>query len=304
MYKYLLLISNLLFLLPLQSLNAQTQADALMMKKNELCVATMYQHDTWNKYWEGTLFRENLNIGTLTRSTFTPMIAYGISEKLMVIAALPYVSTKASGGQKTGVSGFQDASIFLKYRWLDKTWSKSGLQSFISAGYSLPTTSYLSDYMPLHLGLGTHEMSVRGIFKYEYDQKYYIRVGAAYIHRTTTTVERDFYYADGPYYTNIMDVPSSLQYESTVGAWLCSRKLQVEVGTYQQISFSGDDIRRQNEPQPTNKMNFTNGRMMARYFPPFIKGFSFIAAYDQVFSGRNVGKSSIISGGITYQFSL
>lgn len=29
-----------------------------------------------------------------------------------------------------------------------------------------------------------------------------------------------------------------------------------------------------------------------------------MAGYSEVFSGRNIGKSTIISGGITYQFML
>ena len=97
-------------------IKAQTTSDALMMDKNELCIAIIYQHDTWDKYWEGTLLRDNQNIGVLTRNTFMPMMAYGVTKKFNIIASLPYVDTEASRGQMVGASGLQDFGIFVKYQ--------------------------------------------------------------------------------------------------------------------------------------------------------------------------------------------
>jgi hypothetical protein len=101
-----------------------------------------------------------------------------------------------------------------------------------------------------------------------------------------------------------MDVPSASNAEIALGGWLFNRALQLEAGYVAQTSFSGDDIRRQNAGQPTNKMDMAtiNGRL--RYFPSVLKGMSIILGYTDVVSGRNVGKSTIISGGLTYQFML
>lgn len=76
----------------------QTYTDATMMKKNEICIAMMYEQGTWDQYWEGTNLITNENIGTFTRSTYMPMIAYGITDKLNVLLSTPYVSTKSDGG--------------------------------------------------------------------------------------------------------------------------------------------------------------------------------------------------------------
>ena len=45
---------------------AQTDMDAIMMNNGQLCNGFVYNHSSWNQYWEGTLKRTNENIGTIT----------------------------------------------------------------------------------------------------------------------------------------------------------------------------------------------------------------------------------------------
>ena len=85
-----------LMLVSFASLQAQMPTDAIMMAKGQLCVAATYTNDTWDEYWEGTLKRTNGNIGTLTRQTVSPMFALGLNERVNVMAALPWVSTKST----------------------------------------------------------------------------------------------------------------------------------------------------------------------------------------------------------------
>ena len=59
------------------------------------------EHDRWDEYWEGTLLRENLNVGTVTTKTLGWMGTYGVTDRLNVIAMAPYVWTKASGGTRS-----------------------------------------------------------------------------------------------------------------------------------------------------------------------------------------------------------
>jgi hypothetical protein len=301
--KILLYLTLIAFLNTNASM-AQTPSDALMMDKNELCIALIYQNDTWDKYWEGTLLRDNQNIGVLSRNTIMPMVAYGITKKCNIIASLPYVDTEASRGQLVGASGLQDFGIFIKYQPYELKRESGSLITFISGGFSLPVSSYLSDYMPFNLGLGTQEFSLRGIIKYEHKSGIYLRGSYAYLHRTTTEAERDYYYADGSFYTTTMDVPSVSNADVALGSWLFNKSIQVEVVYFNQSAFSGDDIRRQNAGQPTNKMEMASGNVRLRYFPHLLKGLSIMAGYTSTWSGRNVGKSTVISGGLTYQFMV
>ena len=57
---------------------AQTDMDAIMMEKNAFCVGPMYSYSSWKDYWEGTLKRENLNIGKVTTQMYSVMGNYGI----------------------------------------------------------------------------------------------------------------------------------------------------------------------------------------------------------------------------------
>ena len=64
MTRYLLAVS--ISIVSLCSASAQTITDHLMMPKKDFCTGFMYTYDQWKNYWEGSLKRDNQNIGTLT----------------------------------------------------------------------------------------------------------------------------------------------------------------------------------------------------------------------------------------------
>jgi hypothetical protein len=56
-------------------------------------------------------------------------------------------------------------------------------------------------------------------------------------------------------------------------------------------------------PQPTNKMEVEQVSFFAHYyFKKGVKGLGVLGYYSQVIDGRNMGKSTTIGGGVTYQF--
>ena len=99
---------------------SQTDIDAVMMEKNAFCIGPMFGYSSWKNYWEGTLKRENLNLGTVSTKMFSVMGNYGINSKLNVLFGLPYVVTKASAGQLNGQEGLQDLSLWLKWKAYSK----------------------------------------------------------------------------------------------------------------------------------------------------------------------------------------
>jgi hypothetical protein len=301
---------SLLFLLAVVStapLLAQTPTDAVMMNKNEICFAFVYDRGTWDEYWEGTNLIANQNIGTFTRETYAPMIAYGITKKLNVLLAAPYVKTASTGGQLAGVQGFQDVNIGLKYEAIRKDLGPHRISALAVAQFGTPMTNYLSDYMPYSLGLGTQEATGRLIAQYEYNKMIYARGSAGYVWRGQTEVERPYYYNNGSYYTTWMEVPSAVNYQAVVGGWALKHNLRMEASYTMLNCVDGDDIRRWNMPQPTNKMEMTQLGFFAQYYLKAIeplKGFSVMAAYGRVLDGRNMGKSTNVSAGVTYQFTF
>jgi hypothetical protein len=303
MKKILLFISGLL--ITDGALHAQTPSDGIMMKKMEVCFAVIYDHGTWDHYWEGSMLRINENIGTLTRNTTLPMVAAGITDKLNFIAGVPYVQTHSTGGQLAGVEGFQDLNIALKYQFLNRPMGKGKLMAFGTGGFATPVTNYLSDYMPYSLGFGTNEWSVRGIVQFESDKGMYVRSSLAHLWRGQTEVERDYYYNNGSYYTRFMDVPNAWNYQAAIGTWLLKYSLRVEVNYNLLKCTSGDDIRAYNMPQPTNKIEFDQVGFFAQYyFQKSVKGLGVLAYGSQMNNGRNMGKTTTIGGGVTYQFKV
>ena len=83
------LLPAVLLALGAAPLGAQTIDDGLMMPRKQLCTGFVYMHDSWDRYWEGPLERGNGNIGTLTTQSVSWMGAYGVTDRLNVIAMLP-----------------------------------------------------------------------------------------------------------------------------------------------------------------------------------------------------------------------
>jgi len=281
---------------------AQTPLDGLMMPKGEICIALQYDQVTWDRYWEGSTIRVNQNIGTFTRQTDMPMIVGGITDKVNVILSLPYVKTGASAGQMAGVQGIQDFGISVKALLLEKSIGKGKLTGFSNLSFSTPASNYLSDYMPFSLGFGAKELGIRAIGKYELDKGAYLRVSYSFLNRGITEAERDFYYADGSFYTSKMDVPNALLGQVTVGSWMMKKKLRVEASLTTFQSTSGDDIQVYSMPQPTNKVDFDRIEGFAQYYFRTNGGLGLIASYQQAISGRNMGQFSGYGFGLTYQF--
>jgi hypothetical protein len=302
--KYSMYFLSMIFSLLTLKLIAQTPTDAIMMSKGDICWGLFYEHGAWDEYWEGERLLSNGNVGTLTRTTVLPMFAYGLLNRVNLLAGLPYVKTSSDGGQLTGVQGFQDLSIGLKANFLERQ-TGPGTVYFLTTGeFSTPVSNYLSDYAPYSLGLHTDQFTLRGILQYKFDMGLYFRGSAAHLWRTYSKVERDFYYNNGSYYTEWMDVPNAWNFQGTAGIWLLNDNLQIESNYTYLSCIDGDDIRAWNPGQPTNKVEVTQVGGHVRYYLSKPAGLGVIASYAAIIDGRNMGKFSNISVGVTYQFKL
>ena len=101
-----------------------------------------------------------------------------------------------------------------------------------------------------------------------------------------------------------MDVPSAWEYNAAVGMWFLDNSLKVEATYYALNSTSGDDIRKYNAAQPTNKVNFDQVGFSVQYYFKDVKGLGVLAYGSQMMNGRNMGKFTNIGGGLTYQFKI
>lgn len=274
---------------------AQMPNDAIYMSKNTACLALSYGHSSWDKYWENSLKRENLNIGTHTTQSAMAMLAVGVTKNLNVIAGVPYMWTKTSAGNLKWQNGFQDASLWLKYRFVNV----SGFSLHAIGGASIPMGNYIPDFLPMSIGIQCKTATARLLARYRHPQTgIYLTASGSYIFRSNIKIDRDSYLSDGKLHsTNKVSVPNA--YDASVRLGYSKAAIQAEVFAEYGACDGGDNIRRNDMPFPTNNMKSTVGGVYAKFQPKNI-GVNARAAY--VLDGTNVGQSTSFSVGVLYQF--
>jgi hypothetical protein len=300
----LFIVCALLFLFAHPIAFAQTPTDGLMMGKGYICTVFNYSQGNWQQYWEGPLKRKNENIGTLTTQQFTLMSAYGIGKNLNIIAGLPYVWTQASDGQLAGQRGFQDVSAWLKYRFFRTDVPLGKFSTFAVLGGSLPVTNYVPDFLPMSIGLGAKTASLRGVAHYKMDKGFYLTAQGGYTRRSNIFIDRDVYQYDGKlYYTHEVQVPN--MFDATGKLGFLNNTFQTEIFMDYFTALSGDDIRRNDMPFPTNKMLASSIGWFGKYtYKTHAGDISTTAQVSRVLNGRNVGQTTMFTVGAQYAFQL
>jgi hypothetical protein len=301
MLKYTWLIGCLLIV---TTAFTQTPTDGFFMPKGEICIAATYNNDSWNQYWEGTLKRDNANIGTITTQQVQAMAAYGLNKYINLIAILPnYVVTHVSAGVLAGHRGFQDAALWLKIRPYQSQGSVGRLETFVAAGWSTPVSNYYPDYMPLSIGLGAQTLQLRANGHFFLKNGLFVGLQGGYQRRSNIELERDFYYADGlTYYTGEVEMPNAADGSVTLG--YLKGPLRVELGGQVFRTLGGGDIRRNEMPFPSYRMDMQRLTTMVQYRPKRLSGFGLMLQIGNTLSGRNVGQSFNWGGGLLYQFPV
>jgi hypothetical protein len=292
----------LMAVLPCAAASAQTLEDAILMPRRSLCTGFLYSHDRWDNYWEGTLKRDNENIGTLTTRSVAWMGTYGVTDRLNVVAMVPYVWTRASQGVLRGMSGFQDVTVGAKYRLLETDLTSRGtLRALVAATVGAPMSDYTPDFLPLSIGMASPRAATRLTLRFRARQGWFVSGSAAYTWRGKVKLDRPAYFTDGTLHlSDEVAMPDVFDYTATAG--YVSDRLQVPVSFSQQITLGGGDIRRQDMPFVSNRMESARIDTLVAYSLPRWRDLSLKAAASYTLSGRNVGQATTVTGGLMYTF--
>ncbi len=291
-------------LLAATSLRAQTFEDGVLMPGKALCTGFLYTHESWDEYWEGTLKRDNGNIGTLTTQSVAWFGAYGITDRLNVIAMVPYVWTEASQGVLKGQSGFQDVTVAAKFRLLQTDFTSRGsLSASVVGSRGAPTTDYTPDFYPMSIGSQSTRGAVRSILNFGTPEGFFLTGSAAYTWRGNVALDRVSYFTDGQMYlSDEVAMPDVFDY--TVSAGYRKGPINVPITYAQQYTLGGGDIRRQDMPFVSNKMNLSRLEAVVMYALPMVKKMQVRLAANRVLTGRNVGQSTAFTAGLLYTFTF
>jgi hypothetical protein len=277
---------------------AQSMDDAIFMDRRVLCAGLVFTRDQWTQYWEGTLRRDNGNIGTLTTQQATVMAAYGITNRVNILASVPYVWTNASQGVLQGQRGAQDLSVAVKVNALTTPLTSVGTLHVIGvAALTAPTTGYTPDFMPLSIGSNSRRGTVRGLLSFQARRGWYVNGALGYTLRANVTLDRPAYFTNNQLFlSNEVQLPDVRDAAVTVGYQ--RRGLVVPITLVQQRTLGGGDIRRQDMPFVSNRMDFTRLDTRVQYTLPKLPGVIVHAGGSRVLAGRNVGQSTTIMAGV------
>lgn len=292
------------FLVAPRVLRAQTLEDAELLQPRQAAVTVMYGHDAWDQYWEGSLKRSNGNIGTITTSSVTSTVGYGVNNRLTLFASLPYVRTEASQGVLHSMEGRQDFTFMAKYRVANPLIAGRARLKLLAVGAAgIPTSDYTPDFLPMSIGLHSKSITTRAAAHLQDRTGWFIDGFAERMWRSNVTLDRSSYYTNGQWIeSNEVAMPDVAVYRATVGwqreAWC------IPVGLTSQRTLGGGDIRRQDMPFVSNRMNFTTAHAELMYYLPRLAGLRLDLGAAHTLSGRNVGQSTTIMTGLTYAFHL
>lgn len=276
---------------------AQTEMDGIMMNKNQFCNGPVYEHSSWDHYWEGTFKRDNANMGTVTTQMLMLMSNYGITDNLNIMANVSYVWTKASAGTLHGMKGVQDLSLFLKWRPVTKSFGENKISLIGIGGFTTPLTNYAIDFLPMSIGLGSTNLTARGMVDYRHN-RFTITGSAAYIWRSNVKLDRDSYYDTQLHLTNDVKMPNASYYQLRTG--YRGRYVIAEALLTNMTTLGGFDITKNNMPFPSNKMNSTMVGGYVKYTLKQLTNLSFVGGANYTVAGRNMGQATSFDAGIFY----
>ena len=297
----LLKLTKFLFVIPLLCFSflskAQTDLDYDMMNKGLFCSGFMYSHSSWDHYWEGTFKRDNANLGTVSTQMLAYMGAYGITKNLNLLFSVPYVKTKASAGTMAGMKGFQDLSLFAKWKPVSAKLGKGKLSLYGVAGISTPLSDYTPDFLPLSIGLASTNVLARAIVDYE-TGKFFATGSGTYVYRNNINLDRDSYYTTQLHLTDEVEMPNAASFQLRTG--YRTKLLIAEAIVNNWTTLSGFDISKNNMPFPSNKMNMTSAGLSFKLRPKALPDLTLIAEGYYTVAGRNVGQAKTVAASAFY----
>jgi hypothetical protein len=296
-YLSILLITAFLIMATPLITNAQTDMDAIMMEKKQFCVGPMYAYSSWKNYWEGTLKRDNANLGTVSTQAFALMGAYGISGKLNILFNVPYIKTKASAGTLHGMQGIQDLSLFVKWMPIEKQLGPGMFSLYGIGGVSFPLSNYVVDFLPMSIGIHSTTATARLMLDYQID-KFFATGSASYVFRSNINIDRTSYYTDQIHLSNEVEIANASNFNFRTG--YRSSKLIAEAIVNIWTTLGGNDITRNNMPFPTNKMDATTVGGNIKYVVSKNHNLSLVGGGNYVVAGRNVGQATTFYGSVFY----
>src|SRR6185295_6568280 len=196
--------------------------------------------------------------------------------------------------------GIQDITFGGKFAFFEHSSVRLGaIRAIFALSGSVPLSDYTPDFAPLSIGTQSHRVTPRLTLNYQMDKGIYLNGTTGYTSRAGVALDRPYYFTNDQFFlTNHVDMPDVVDYTVSVG--YLKHDLNAYLGYSRQTTQGGGDIRRQDAPFVSNRVNFSKVSAMAMYPIPKINAVAFQFAFSHILDGRNVGQSTTLTFGFLY----
>ncbi|GAB3887769.1 hypothetical protein [Spirosoma agri] len=276
--------------------HAQGLIDGFMRGDRKANLALTYSQDTYDTYYINKTPTRDPNLGTVTTQALNVAGSFGLGYDLDLIVSAPYIRSESSAGYRQKQEGFQDVSAALRWEAYDYKIGKARLSWLFAVGYTMPIQNYISDDL-IAIGRGSKNLDGRTMLHLKAGT-FFLTGQYGYIRRGQVTLDRAVnYYADGQVNANSgskVNVPDVT--ELIVRTGIVTKPLYIDAWYQQQTPYSkGTDIA-PGIPFPTNAVGFS--RAGATLYLKLVGQLGLTAGYSTTFDGRNIGKSTRVTGGL------
>jgi hypothetical protein len=171
------------------------------------------------------------------------------------------------------------------------------LSVYALGGGSVPLTNYIADYLPLSIGLHSKSLSGRLMVDYQLG-KFFATASGSYTWRDNIKIDRNSYYTNELHLTNEVDMPNMTLFNFRAG--YRSERMILEAVATKMTTIGGFDIRKNDMPFPSNKMNATMVGGHFKYNFKQVDGLSLTGGGNYTVAGRNVGQATSFDIGVFY----
>ena len=189
-----------------------------------------------------------------------------------------------------------------KYRLLTTPFTQHGtLSALIVGAGGMPASDYTPDFLPLSIGLGSRRASTRFTIHFQSHGDWFLHGTAARTWRDQVKLDRVAYFTDGELYlTDRVAMPGIFDWKVSTG--FRKKRVYIPVSIVQQRTLGGGDIRRQDMPFVSNRMDFTKAEASVMYGLTVPTDFAVQVGASTTLNGRNVGKATMLSVGAFHTF--
>lgn len=150
--------------------------DGFLPKPGEGTAAVSVTAESYERFWAGSETVTEPALGTVATRTLSVWLRYGVSDRIALVADVPFVERRAEAEPAMRQRSLQDARLLAKVRLLERGRKRLRHRFLVAGGVSAPAASYDPD-LPVAVGDGTTDVLLRLVYQLELPRGYLLQTG-------------------------------------------------------------------------------------------------------------------------------